>query len=423
MKNALVIFQVLALGLFFLVSGFVERKQRRIEILFFCKDNGWEDTIIYRHVRAYLAAMSDLAFFPLALFFLEQVAYISSLILTVNQFRKTAYRSYSLLAIGFIVAIIGSWMRFLAIFEQETGRAVVHIQFANFFLLAGVTSWLIGFIYFRQDKLPLYAVFIGFLGGFVSAALVFSRDVVIYWDEFSHNWNPRYPPYFFLLFGPIILLSIVEIVRPLILKTKQLTREEDKKVLKIMTIGFILILLWGFLTLFTFNKWVRSLRPFLLSLGWLIWAFGANKQPLILSFTTSRPIALIVFSSRDASAFYFHRFESSDEQEYAEELVAPLLQALRAATTEIFGRKGDRRVYQLEDKLVLHRSIREKKVETALIAYSYDRSLQATFDYFVYLLSQREELDPYETIDLLPEIEGAFGSLSVIDEEAPELIS
>ncbi len=357
--------------------------------------------------------MADLLI-PSVLFLLEIGAYIVSIFLAAKQYRKTRYLPYLILILGFLLVIISSIFRFSLIFTKDPVYALNGYRFLNAFLLPGIIAWVIGFIFFRFDRLPFHAVLIAFLGGFTTAAFVFSKDIKVYYDEGFGNWNAAYPMYFFLFIGPLIIISLFEIVNPLIRKAKLINTSEERRVLYIMAIGLGLILFWGILAIFTFIPFIRYVRPFLLPFGWLIWALGASKYPLLLSFSSSRPLSLLITYDETSTTIFNYVFEKNSEIEYNQELAGMLLSALSTATAEILGEESDRKIYQLENKIVIQQKVPSMKLSIYLLATGYDRSILAALTYFSYLVSKRTHIPQYENVDFTSEVKLAFSSISVI---------
>ncbi len=260
---------------------------------------------------------------------------VPSIGILLKTYRKTRFPSHAYLTISIVFFLLNSITQllmtsFLATTDEDGAKLIWSIM--NGFLIVAILFIFFAFMYVRYNRNHPATNVVSLFAGALILILVLPEFKTVTYDPTMQVWLSSYPPIVTLLILPMAIIGIGSFVVPIM---RKLIRFKDRKVrrqLLVQTAGLCVLIIWAAFTGFTSNPILRTIRPFLLPIGCLIWSMTLIIDPFNVMVSNARLTSLII-TTRNGLPIYGYDFEAKKDIESME--ISGLLSGVTSALEAI----------------------------------------------------------------------------------------
>ncbi len=299
--------------------------------------------------------------YSLALFIVEQIIFLSSLVILLYTFKQTKFEAHITLATAFLFLDINSLLRFITVLytkdttSRHTTQLVTHLWEAmNVAEIIGLIFVFYAFIYFKTNKFHPVINIVSFIGGALIFTFVYPDFTTIKYNEVIGTWEATYSSWVTLLIIPVLLFFVVSFILPIYTK---FTKTKDKAIriqLFIQLIGLTIVLIWAALAGFTTNAVLRSIRPFLHPFGWLVWSITLIMDPFNI-MVSNATINQLLITNITGLPIYYNDFTIKDKKEtpkLTSDITSGLISGVKDALEKIMQQKSHLSIVVYNDQVI-----------------------------------------------------------------------
>ncbi len=346
-------------------------------------------------------------------FMVEAIVFSYMAIVSFRRYINIKYSADLQVMIASILAIIDSFLRVYITFLDNIDNITLIYRFINFILMIEIFFFYIAFTIYYKNKIGWNVVIFGFITGILTGAFLYDPSFKVAYDEPTQAYNGVYSNTLLLFILPLILFAFIRVIQPLLRKAKVVNNADDRKQLFSMSIGILIILIWGFSAALTFISVLRMLRPLIFVTGWAIWFIAGQSNPFFLSISNAKPLTLYI---SDETGLLYYNYNFEETQKYDAELVTPLVSAINSIANDVFQSKSGIESFKMGDSFVT--AVKLDKYYFHLLSTDLDNTLEGMLRYFAKSsLPRLNSAKKNVRVDLDDIVENTFLKLLIISKD------